>query len=126
MKKILIAVVWLLLMTTAAYAGARIGSSWGDRGTMSLFTRNAGKMLVDPVFLGGLAICLAVASRFVVWGMLVVGGLAGPVALFISLNTLGGTGYHRHGVTMWVAAVFLGAGIGLAAVLALRIIGPKE
>ena len=125
MKRIPVALAWLLTMTSAASAGG-VRSTWGNAGMMRWFTYNAGEMMIDPVYLGGVVICLAIASRFLVWGLMVVGALAGPVALFISINTLGDAGYHMRGSTVWSASIFLGMGFGFAAIFLMRMLGRKE
>lgn len=124
MKRIPVALVWLLTMTSAASAGGT--RSWGNASMMRWFSFNAGEMMVDPVYLGGVIICLAIASRFLVWGLMVVGALAGPVALFISINTLGDAGYHMRGSTVWTASIFVGMGFGFGAIFLLRMMGRKE
>ena len=125
MKRIPVALAWLLTMTSAASAGG-FRSTWGNTGMMRWFTLNAGEMMTDPAFLGGVVICLVIASRFLVWGLMVVGALAGPVALFISINTLGDSGYYMRGSTAWTASIFVGMGFGFAAIFLLRMMGRKE
>ncbi len=57
---------------------------------------------------------------------MVVGALAGPVALFVSINTLGDAGYYTRGSTMWTAAIVLGMGFGFGAIFLLRMMGRRE
>jgi hypothetical protein len=124
MKRFPGALAWLLM--TASAASAQGSRSWGNAGMMRWFTYNAAEMMIDPVYLGGVIICLAIASRFLVWGLMVVGALAGPVALFISINTLGDAGYQMRGSTVWTAAIFVGMGFGFGAIFLLRMMGRKE
>lgn len=118
MRKALTALAVIVALTSLAWAQTPTPPSWGEPGTFSAMTGHAGKMLIDPIFLGVLVVTLLIASRFVHWPLLPIGGAAGAAGVIISSAvTAGYSSYALGSVPFWAAAVLLGIAFGMAAVI---------
>jgi hypothetical protein len=69
---------------------------------------------------------IVISRKFVYWSMMVVGGLAGPLAYFITLQTQFGYYYYKDGIVPWLTACVIGMGLGFIAVFAFRFLGARE
>ncbi len=121
MKQVLTAVAVIVALTSLAWAQPPSAPGWGEPGVMAAVARYGGQMLVDPIYLGVVVVSLLIASRFVHWPLLPLGGVAGALGVFVSTAiTAKYAGYAFGSMPFWVAAVFLGVAFGLAALIVTR------
>ena len=105
---------------------AQFKADFGDRDAIDIFLQNSARMIRDPIFLAVAILSIVVSRKFVYWGMMVVGGLAGPLGYFVSLQTQFGYYYYKEGIMPWLTAIVFGLGLGFIAVFAFRFIGARE
>ncbi len=105
---------------------AQITVDFGDKDAIDVFLQNVSRMVRDPIFLAVSILIIVVSRKFVYWGMMVVGGLAGPLGYFASLQTQFGYEYYKEGIMPWLTAIVFGLGLGFIAVFAFRFIGARE
>ena len=115
-----------LVAVSFSPALAQIKADFGDRDAIEIFLQNTSRMIRDPIFLVVTILTIVISRRFVYWGMMVVGGLAGPLGYFISLQTQFGYYYYKEGIMPWITAIVFGLGVGFIAVFAFRFIGARE
>ena len=125
MKRALIPVALVLALTSPAWG--QVSPRVAEPGAFAALWRHAGNMLADPIFLALAIVVLLIASRFLNWALVPLGGAAGALAIAISAALSGSYSTYDQGTTpFWGAAISLGIGLGMAVVIVLRMLGKRE
>ena len=127
MKRAVIPVALVMALTSPAWGQAPISPRMAEPGAFAALWRHAGNMVDDPIFLVVALVLLLIASRFLYWALIPLGGAAGALAITVSAALSGSYSASALGTTpFWGAAVSLGMGMGMATLIVFRVIGKKE
>ncbi len=123
MKRWLFAAPMIVAFTSTAWAEVR----WGQEGSMGDAMFHAGELFVDPIYLVSVIVSLLIASRFVHWSLIPIGGVAGAAVVTITSYFLNQPNpRYLDSATFWAAAIGNGIILAFVLLLILRASGSKE